>query len=133
MLRKTLSYTNHNIIIHRDYHTAAMLLMIAFLQWCQQTEYLAKVSVILKSGTIMSLQLLFLHDQRDETHLFTSGIPSASIPSSITNYFQCANGIATVPFIGEMEVIGCDSRGCEYWNPHGCINPVIHTMYHNYK
>jgi hypothetical protein len=51
-----------------------------------------------------------LHYER-ELHLFTSGIPS------ISNYFLAANNIASVPFVGEVELITCDSRGGEYWNP----------------
>ena len=41
---------------------------------------------------------------------FTPGAPIVS------RYFHCASGIASVPFIGEVEVLVCDSFGCEYWN-----------------
>jgi hypothetical protein len=46
-----------------------------------------------------------------ELYLFTSGVPS------ISSYFLAANNIASVPFVGEVDLITCDSRGGEYWNP----------------
>ena len=36
---------------------------------------------------------------------------------TISKYFECTNNdIASVPFIGEVEILVCDSCGCEYWN-----------------
>ena len=72
-----------------------------------------------------------LDQQLKEMHLFKSGVPS------ISSYFYCVNNIASVPFIGMVEVIVCDSLGCEYWNsdhditiriPGGAIPPgmMIH-------
>ena len=46
-----------------------------------------------------------------ETCLFRFCVPS------ISTYYHCANNISNVPFIGEVEVLECDSLGCEYWNP----------------
>ena len=40
-----------------------------------------------------------------------SGLPSVS------SYYHCANNIISVPFLDPVEVLVCDSFGCEYWNP----------------
>ena len=69
-----------------------------------------------------------LDQQLKEMYLFKSGVPS------ISSYFYCVNNIASVPFIGMVEVIVCDSLGCEYWNsdhditiriPAGAISPSM--------
>ena len=40
-----------------------------------------------------------------------SGLPYVS------SYYHCANNIISVPFLDPVEVLMCDSFGCEYWNP----------------
>ena len=35
-------------------------------------------------------------------------------------YYQCSQNIASVPFLSQVEVLTCDSSGCEYYNSdHG--------------
>jgi hypothetical protein len=97
--------TYYNVVFHI---ILAILLMIAFL----------------KIGSYLQLQNLEVGEHHINVHvprnlsipekelcLFTSGVPS------ISSYFLAANNIASVPFVGEIELVTCDSRGGEYWNP----------------
>ena len=41
---------------------------------------------------------------------------------SVSTYYKCSSNIASVPFLSQVEVLTCDSFGCEYYNPdHGVI------------
>jgi hypothetical protein len=100
----------YNVIIHI---ILAILLMIAFLKIGNYLQLLQNLDVREHhSNVARNLSIpTCLHYER-ELYLFTSGIPS------ISSYFLAANNIASVPFVGEVELITCDSRGGEYWNPN---------------
>ena len=101
-----LSYTIiYNVIIH---FIIASLLIIALLriEKYQQLPQNFEVGIIAARNLFTSA---YLHG-KGELHLFTCGVPT------ISSYYHCANNIASVPFIGEVEVLICDSRGGEYWS-----------------
>ena len=99
-------YTYYNVIFHI---ILAILIMIAFLKIGNYLQNLEVREHHINVARNLSIPAC-LHDE-NELHLFASGIPS------ISNYFFAANNIASVPFVGEVELITCDSQGCEYWNP----------------
>jgi hypothetical protein len=44
------------------------------------------------------------------------------MPPSVLTYYQCSQNIASVPFLTQVEILTCDSSGCEYCNyDHGII------------
>ena len=44
------------------------------------------------------------------------------LPPSVSTYYQCSQNIASVPFLSQVEVLTCDSSGCEYYNyNHGIM------------
>ena len=106
----TMCCMDYNVIIH---FIIAILLMVALLQIGKYQQHLrnteAREHYISTDRNLFASA--FLHYELEKKHLFTSGI------LSISDYYHCANNIASVPFIGEVEVLACDSRGCEYWNP----------------
>ena len=84
--------------------------MVALLQIGKYQQHLQNTEA--REHNISTDRNLFASaGELEKKYLFTSGI------LSISNYYHCANNIASVPFIGEVEVLACDSRGCEYWNP----------------
>ena len=105
---------NYNIIIHG---ILAILLMIALL-WIGNLYQHHLQNTEITTNRYLSASAFILYTERNE-HLFVSGV------HSITRYFLAANNMASVPFIGEVEVITCDSRGCEYWNPDHDITVQI--------
>jgi hypothetical protein len=37
---------------------------------------------------------------------------------SVSTYYQCSQNIASVPFLNQVEILTCDSSGCDYYNCH---------------